>query len=219
MRILLCDDHRLFLETLAVTLQARGHEVVLTTSPAEAVRRVETDDPALHVPDLYVTELRFPGGAGLVALEALRARHPTCRGVVLSGTIGPQDAEAAVAAGAVAVLCKDDPLDALLDAFDRIAAGVEPTPPVARPVSLPVAVHRRGGQGRLHRLLGDLTHRERQVLQCLIDAEDTVSIARSLGVAPSTARTHLQNVFLKLGVHNRLQAVALVAGPEGDAES
>jgi DNA-binding CsgD family transcriptional regulator len=48
------------------------------------------------------------------------------------------------------------------------------------------------------------------VLLRLISAEDTVDMARSMGVAPSTARTHLQNVLFKLGVHNRLQAVALV---------
>jgi DNA-binding CsgD family transcriptional regulator len=48
------------------------------------------------------------------------------------------------------------------------------------------------------------------VLHRLVEAADTVEIARGLGVAPSTARTHLQSVLLKLGVHTRLQAVSLV---------
>jgi DNA-binding NarL/FixJ family response regulator len=56
------------------------------------------------------------------------------------------------------------------------------------------------------------------VLRRLVEAEDTVVIARALGVAPSTARTHLQNVLLKLGVHPRLQAVALVVAAGVHAE-
>jgi len=60
-------------------------------------------------------------------------------------------------------------------------------------------------------LVEALTDRERQVLRSLVEAEDTVAIAHTLGVAQSTARTHLQNVLLKLGVHTRLQAVTLVA--------
>jgi DNA-binding CsgD family transcriptional regulator len=56
------------------------------------------------------------------------------------------------------------------------------------------------------------------VLRRLVEAEDTVVIARALGVAPSTARTHLQNVLQKLGVHTRLQAVALVVSAGLDVE-
>jgi len=74
-------------------------------------------------------------------------------------------------------------------------------------------VHVDGGErDQVRWLIEQLTKREREVLHRLISAEDTLDIARAMGVAPSTARTHLQNVLFKLGVHNRLQAVALVVG-------
>jgi DNA-binding CsgD family transcriptional regulator len=56
-----------------------------------------------------------------------------------------------------------------------------------------------------------LTAREREVLQRLVQGESNRQIARSLAIAPSTARTHTQNVLMKLGVQSRVQAASLVA--------
>jgi two-component system nitrate/nitrite response regulator NarL len=56
-----------------------------------------------------------------------------------------------------------------------------------------------------------LTDREREVLRRIVDGESTKEIARGLVIARSTARTHAQNVLVKLGVHSRLQAAAIVA--------
>jgi two-component system nitrate/nitrite response regulator NarL len=60
----------------------------------------------------------------------------------------------------------------------------------------------------LHRL----TRREAEVLEGLLDGENTKVLAARLGVSPATARTHVQSVLSKLGVHSRLEAVALVNG-------
>ncbi|MGY1620137.1 response regulator [Geodermatophilus sp. SYSU D00691] len=202
MRLVLCDDHRLFVEPLAAALARHGHEVVVANTPGRLLTAVRE-----HRPDLVLLDLRFPVGDGIEALTALRARHPDCPVVILSGSTDPRDQAAAVGAGAAAFLRKDQPVAAILDALQRVAAG--------RAVPAPPVPGRRGGsaeQDRVHRLLAHLTERERQVLQLLVSAEDTVEIARSLGVETSTARTHVQNVLLKLGVHTRLQAVALVVG-------
>jgi two-component system, NarL family, nitrate/nitrite response regulator NarL len=198
-RYVLCDHHRLFVEPFAAALGRRGNDVIVVTDPAAAVRAVSA-----HRPDLCVLDLMFPDGDSLDALAEMRRRVPTCRVVILSGSTSVRDAARAAAAGAAGFLRKDQPIAALFTALDRIAAGgtVAPLPPVR---SHPADEHARVRQAVAH-----LTERERQVLGRLVSAEDTVGIARALGVAPSTARTHLQNVLLKLGVHNRLQAVALV---------
>jgi DNA-binding NarL/FixJ family response regulator len=206
--IVLCDDHRLFVEPVARALRLRGHEPVITTSPAEGIAAVEQ-----HRPDVCVMDLRFPDGDGVAAVAALRQRHPWCPVVVVSGSDDPRDAAAAVRAGAVGVLHKALPICEIFDALDRVAAGEELTP--AAVVPRPVASDERT---RVRELVHALTLRERQVLGRLVEADDTVGIARSLGVSPSTARTHLQNVLLKLGVHSRLQAVALVVGSGVDRE-
>jgi two-component system, NarL family, nitrate/nitrite response regulator NarL len=206
-RLVLCDDHRLVAEPIAAALEARGHQVVLTTTPADAVRAVAEEEP-----DLCVMDLRFPDGSGAEAIAVLRRRFPLCPVVVLSGIADARAVEAALAAGAVAFLRKDQPLSAVFSALERIAAGREPPPPPP-PVDPRPALDGRGGP-----LVDRLTRRERQVLDCLMQAEDTDEIARSLGVAPSTARTHLQSMLRKLGVNTRVQAVALVAGTALDGD-
>jgi DNA-binding NarL/FixJ family response regulator len=207
-RALLCDDHRLFVEPMAAALRMRGHEVVVVTERADAVIAARKFEP-----DVCVVDLRFPDGSGLDVVVELRERQAPCPVVVLSGSADAHDRSAAAAAGAVAFLRKDQPIRAIFDALERIADGREALPPAVSPPRF-----RTDEYARVRRLVGDLTGRERQVLRCLIRAEDTNAIARALGVAVSTARTHLQNVLLKLGVHSRMQAVALIvsAGVEQD---
>ena len=198
MRIVLCDDHRLFIEPFAAALGRRGNDVVVVTKPGALFRAVER-----HRPDLCVVDLKFPRASGLDLVAELRRRHPACRVVVLSGSASTRDAAAAAALGVAGFLHKDQRMSLIFDALDRIAAGETVTPPLPRrPDS--------GERDHVDWLVEQLTNREREVLQRLIGAEDTLDIARAMGVAPSTARTHLQNVLFKLGVHNRLQAVALV---------
>jgi two-component system, NarL family, nitrate/nitrite response regulator NarL len=208
MRLVLCDDHRLFIEPLAAALARHGHEVVVAHSPVRALAAVGE-----HQPEVVLLDLRFPDGDGIDTLVTLRERQPDCPVVILSASMDTRDLAAASAAGAAAFLRKDQPVVAILDALARVVAGrAVPTPPLPRPRV------RSEQQDRLRRVIGRLTARERQVLWLLVGGEDTTEIARSLGVEQSTARTHVQNVLLKLGVHTRLQAVALVAGSGIDAE-
>ena len=171
----------------------------MTTTPADAVEAI-----AVHRPDVVMTGLRFPGYEGTDAVVLLCDRYPGLPVVVLTGSTDERDAAAARAAGAVGYLQKDLPIRSVFSALEGFARGrtvAEPAPLVTSPLS---------ARARTRLLVSDLTERERQVLTRLMAAQDTVGIARSLGVAPSTARTHLQNVLNKLGVHTRLQAVALV---------
>ena len=158
-------------------------------------------------------DLASPEGRGLVAIKGLRERHASCTVVVLSGTVDAERCRRPSAAGATAFLRKDQPVAAVFDALDRIAAGRSVSaPPLPRPRP------HSDEYGRVHALISYLTEREREVLLRLVEADSATEIARSMGVAPSTARTHLQNVLLKLGVHTRLQAVALVVTTGIDRE-
>ena len=206
MRLVLGDDHRLFAEPLAAALAHRGHEVFIATTVPDAVRAVEEHDP-----DLCVMDLAFPDGDGLEAVVAVRERFPSCRVVVLSGSADAHAPTSSAAAGAMGFLSKAQPVSAIFDALDRIAAGSELESPSPSPSSSRAAFGSDERGGVRERVAG-LTRREREVLQRLVEGEDTVEIARFLGIAASTARTHLQNVLNKMGVHTRLQAVALVVG-------
>ena len=204
MRLVLCDDHRLFAEPFAAALNARGHEVVLATTPVDGIRAVEEHDP-----DLFLVDIRFPEGDSFDAIAFVRRRRPSCPIVVLSASVDHRDVTRAELAGAAAFLRKDQAVSAIVDVLGHVANGSGPVPQPG-PSGPPGDRQERRGRA----LIAGLTERERQVLDRLLHAEDTGEIARSLGVATSTVRTHLQSVLLKLGVHNRLEAVnvALEAG-------
>lgn len=203
MRLVLCDDHRLFAEPMAVALENRGHQVFVCSTPAEAVQAV-----AERRPDVCVLDLRFADGEGdgIDAVAELRRSHPECAVVVLSGSADGDDFSAALAAGAAAFLRKDQPVSDIFAALDLVVAGEAVSVPPAHQ-----AVSRLAERARVRSVTRGLTARERDVLRGLVQGHDTPTIARDLRVAPSTVRTHLQSVLFKLGVHSRLQAVALVA--------
>lgn len=205
LRVVLCDDHRLFVEPIAAALVREGHRAVVTTTPPAACEAI-----AVHRPDVVVTDLQFPGFDGSEVVVQLCDRYPILPVVVLTGSTDERHPAAIRTAGAVGYLRKDMPIRAVLSAIEQFARGGAVTEPACL-VPFPLSA-----QARTHHLVSDLTGREREVLTWLMAAQDTAGIARALGVAPSTARTHLQNVLVKLGVHTRLQAVALMSAGGGD---
>jgi two-component system, NarL family, nitrate/nitrite response regulator NarL len=209
MRLVLCDDHRLFLESLATAVTRHGHEVFTATNPADAVRAVERTDP-----DVCVLDLNFREESGLDAARAIHERFPRTRVLMLSATDDHAAVTSALELGVSGFIRKDQAVTGVLDAIERVARGKVTVDPSLRAVN-GRRTHDREPE-RL-RLLRSLTPREQEVLAHLVDAHDTREIAAELKISESTARSHVQNVLVKLGVHSRLQAVALVSGsrPEG----
>ena len=188
MRILICDDHPIVIMSLAELFIAHGHEVVATaTSPAEMVDLV-----ALHHPDVCLSDLLFDGQTGAVAaLAAISDVAKITDVIVVSGAADALQREAALAAGAIAVVSKAAPppdLVALVEGRSDVCT-VADRPAGANPYFL--------------------TRREQQVLQSLIDGDSTERMAARLGMRHATARSHVQSVLLKLGVHSRTAAVSV----------
>ena len=105
-------------------------------------------------------------------------------------------------------MLKDESIAGILRALDRVAAGDV----AIDPALLRAAVRARPATGGPPgQRLSVLSSRERQVLRGIVAGRGTKEIARAMGVSTSTAGTHIQNVLSKLGVHSRLQAVALIA--------
>ena len=201
---MLCDDHRLLIEAFRTALQFAGHSVVaLAGTPEDGYRAVLE-----HGPDVCLLDVLFPGRNGLDAAARIAADRPSCRVVMLSARADPALVQAALAAGAAGFVVKDESIVGVLRALDRAAAGEV----AIEPALLRAAVRARPAPGGPpgHRLRV-LSGRERQALRGIVAGRSTKEIARALGVSTSTAGTHVRNVLTKLGVHSRLQAVALVA--------
>jgi two-component system nitrate/nitrite response regulator NarL len=204
MRIVICDDHQLLLEALATALAVHGLTIeAAVATPAEAVRAV-----ALHDPDILVIDVHFPGGSGIDAAREVVARHPRTKVVMITGNEEPEPMVEALAAGVAGYLRKDQRVDAIARALELALRGGTPIDnDLLRQVRKP-----RPAVPRQRTPLDDLTPRELHILRLLVAGMSTREMVHDLGVSQSTVRTHVQNIFSKLGVHTRLQAVALLAG-------
>jgi two-component system nitrate/nitrite response regulator NarL len=203
MRLLLCDDHALLLEALAVALTARGHDVVATVTDPGAVAEVAER----CAPDVCILDIAFPSGDGLEAAREIADRSPATKVLILSATSDPALVRAAFEAGALGFVQKDESVEEILSALRRLGDGEIAIDPQLLRLAMRVPRPAPSDSGRMTDALR-LTPRETQVLVHLVAGDTTAEIGRSLGVASSTARTHIQNVLIKLGVHSRLQATA-----------
>lgn len=209
MHVIICDDHQLFGESLAVVLQERGHAVdAVTTSPDEALAAVRAHDP-----ELCIMDLSFPGAAhdGVEGARRVREESPGTAVVLLTASGDPAVFARAIAVGVTGFARKDQDVQDVLDTIERVAEGqVVIDPDLLRAAVLTP----RRMQSDAERLASFLTPRERQVLELLTQGYTTSRIAKETGVAHSTARTHIQNLLVKLGVHSRLEASAFAVANE-----
>jgi two-component system, NarL family, nitrate/nitrite response regulator NarL len=197
-RLLLCDDHVLFLEVLQPVLERRGHVVDTSSCIDEALSRVSQDR---H--DVCVLDIGFPGTDGVAGARLLRAADPNLKIVMLTASSASEILREAVVAGACGLAFKGRPLAEAVETIERVERGDAVLDiGVLHAVVEPRAEH---SEARLARFL---TPRELEVLARLVQGEGTTEIARSLSVSKSTARTHIQSILTKLGVHSRLEACA-----------
>lgn len=215
-RVLLCDDHAVFAEALAVVLRNTGHHAVTVTRSVPEALAAAAADP----PDLVVMDLGFPSGhEGLGAIRTLTTRHPHLRVLLLTGSTDHRVVAQAVEAGAEGVATKVQALDELLRAVDQVAAGEF----YCAPSLVKASVRAPSAASDLAHLAATLlTPREREVLARLVQGSTTQQMADSMGVGVATVRTHVQGVLTKLGTGSRLEAVAYaighgIVGPPGQA--
>jgi two-component system, NarL family, nitrate/nitrite response regulator NarL len=212
MRIVLCDDHRLLIEAFGTALRTAGHDVVaMATTPEDGYRAV-----CEQYPDACLLDVLFPCGSGLDAVARIAADRPACRVLMLSARADPVLVRTSLAAGAAGFVRKGDSVAGILRALSLVGAGEIAVDPellrAAVRTRSHVPVPAPGQQLRF------LSGREREALRDVLAGRSTKEIAQEMGVSLNTARTHVQNVLTKLGVHTRLQAVALVAREDLGAE-
>ncbi|MDH6142383.1 two-component system nitrate/nitrite response regulator NarL [Kitasatospora sp. GP30] len=199
-RLVIADASRLHAEALALVLAGRGYLVQATATTRGGLLRAV----AACRPELCLLDLQLLDGRALDAIAQIRRSDPGIGIVALSRELDPDAVVAAAAAGVAGYLGKDKGLELLDRALRTVAAGerfIEPT--------LAQEALRRARTPDHAEPLHRLTHREHEVLARLAEGDDTIEIARALRMTTSTARTHVQNVLDKLGVHSRLEAVAM----------
>ena len=202
MRLLVCDDHRLLLDALSMALTDNGHAVVATVlDPDEAVEAARE-----HQPDVCLLDVYFPDGNGLSAIRRIHEVSPDTKVVMLAGSTGVALVSDAIAQGAQGFISKAKPIEAVIEAIEMAHRGYTAVDPLV----LQEALRPHPQNDDPLWVLKFLTHREWEVLRCIMDGLSTQQMADRLGVQRGTVRTHVQNLLTKLSVHSRLQAAAMM---------
>jgi DNA-binding NarL/FixJ family response regulator len=200
--VLLVDDNALFRDGIAQILQLDGRFAVV----GQASRGDEAVTAAARLlPDLILMDLQMPGISGEEAIRRIRVHNPEVPIGVLTMFETRDHVNAALQAGASGYLVKDaTPVD-FCEAAMALAQG-------ARGL---VAVTGFGDTvAPLSETLASLTSRELEVLRLLTTGSNNETIAQTLGISPKTLRNHTSNIYRKLHINDRVQAV-IVALREG----
>lgn len=194
-RILLADDHQLVRAGL-VQLLGSVDDFDVVGAAANGNEAVELARETK--PDVVLMDLSMPDRDGLDATRRLRVELPNAQVVVLTSFSDQRRIVEAVDAGALGYVLKDAEPEEIVRAVRAAARGESPLDPrVARSL---LEVRRAGS----HEVA--LTPREREVLECIAEGLPNKHIARRLGIAEKTVKTHLTSVFQRIGVTDRTQA-------------
>ena len=156
------------------------------------------------IPDVTLVDLGLPGMAGTEGLPELRLRYPTVALVVLTVYEDDDRIFRALCAGASGYLLKKTPPARLLEGITDVLAGGAPmSPEIARRV---ISLFRQIRPPE--RVDYDLTPHEVRLLKLLVEGRNYQGAAAELGVTFSTINFHMQNIYAKLQVHSKSEAVS-----------
>jgi len=213
-RVFLVDDHAVvrrgmraffdMLDDIDVLGEAADGQAALDELAVMAAR----DD----LPDVVLMDLLMPRLDGVAATTAIKARYPEVEVVALTSFSEAERVHAALEAGAAGYLLKDAEADELAAAIRAARRGeVHLDPAVARKLTQSLVAPQHTATA--------LTPREREVVVLVAQGKSNRDIADALVISERTARTHVSNVLVKLGLASRTQAAlwavreGLVTGP------
>ncbi|MFZ4717957.1 MAG: response regulator transcription factor [Ilumatobacteraceae bacterium] len=197
-KVLVVDDHELVRHGLVMLLESADDvELVGQASDgAEAVSIVDAQQP-----DVVLMDLSMPGMDGVEATRRISSQHPEVSVVVLSSFSERRMVLEAIDAGAAGYLLKDGGMDDILRAVRSAAQGEAPLSPRAAQAIL---------SARPARQLPELSVREREVVELVVEGLKNKDIAERMGISEKTVKTHLTHVYQRLGVSTRPEMIAAV---------
>jgi DNA-binding NarL/FixJ family response regulator len=193
-RVLVADDHPVVRTGLtAVLVQQPDLQLVAEAENGERAVALYRE----HRPDVCLMDLRMPVMDGVEAIRTITTEFPSARILALTTYEGDADIRRALEAGARGYLLKDMLLTDVIRAVRAVHRGerVIPNAVAARLAEFPER--------------SDLTERELEILQLVARGLSNKEAARAIGRTDETVKIHLKNVFAKLGVADRTEAVTV----------
>lgn len=190
-RVQIVDDHFLFAEALgSVIREMPEYDLVgIAVTGPQALSMAQEKKP-----EVVLLDFHLPGYSADTLAPRIRSVAPDAKIIILTSDLSPASMLKGVQAGAVGYLTKDRALDDVIRALAAVVAGESVLTPEQQAQPLE-------GSGE------PLTQREIEILRLLARGRDTLAMADDLTISANTVRTHLQNIFSKLGAHSKLEAV------------
>ncbi len=192
-RIILADDHQLFREGIRVLLESVNEYQVI--SEADNAEDLKTQVVELQ-PDLVIQDYRMPGGGTISTLEYIKKRYPKIKVIALTGVHSGSLFQQLLDSHADGVLLKEISAQELLTAVRNVLRG-------EKVFSSTVREQVFAGKP-------DLSPREFQVLDLVVEGLNNNEISERLNLSPKTIENHRYNLMNKLGVRNAVELMHYV---------
>lgn len=200
-RVVIIEDLREVREGLQMLINGtRGfHCAHSYRTMEEALARIVDEKP-----DVILTDIGLPGMSGIEGIRTLREREVDAPVIALTVYDNDEQIFAALCAGANGYLLKNTPPARLLESLREVVDGGAPmSPEVARRVIHLFREFRPPEQANYH-----LTPQENELLRLLVEGHHKKTAARAMNISVNTVSFHLKNIYQKLQVHSKTEAVA-----------
>ena len=199
-RVLSVDDHEI--------MRGGIRYMLFAVDDIELVGEARSGEEALTLcntldPDVILMDVRMPGMDGIETTRLIHNQYPNIQVLALTSFEEKEMIQQVTQAGAIGYLQKGISVDDLAEAIRAAHAGK----PTLSPEAFKVLV--QGGSSQPGKPNIDLTERELQVLELLVDGLSNSEISERLVITRATVKYHVSNILSKLGASNRTEAAAL----------
>jgi DNA-binding NarL/FixJ family response regulator len=203
-RVVLAEDHHVVRAAVAALL-GKESDIQIVGQAAETTTLIKCVNEVN--PDVLVLDAHMPGQKVIETAKILRTQHPGIHILVLSAYDRSEYVVGLLGAGASGYVLKDDPPETLALAVRAVARGERWLSPRVSEVLLKVV-------DDSHQPLTELTEREMEILRLMVSGYRNEQISVALSVTEQTVKNHIRNIFSKLDVQTRVEAI-LYAIKEG----
>ena len=198
-RVLVVDDHAVVRSGLSKFLLV-NQDMQLIAEASDGEEAIQMT--SLHQPDVILMDLMMPGMDGITATRLIHQKYPQVKVIALTSFSEQNMVQGALQAGAIGYLQKNvtavELANAIRSAYaGRMSLSQEAAQALAQSVS---TTHLPGNT---------LTEREVEVLRCMVEGLNNQEISERLFISLGTVKFHISNIFQKLGVDSRVEAVKL----------
>lgn len=199
MKVLIADDHQLFLDGLSALLREQAYVTeVVSVNSLKAIRKLL--DSSVQ---LVIIDLRMPGMKGVQHITDLMAYQKNTPFIIMSATESQTDIDALMRAGAMAFIPKATDSQGILDKIQLVMQGERYHPklsPLAEHSSISDSASQVAG-------FSAMSDRQFEVLKALANGSANQVIATELGISNNTVKTHLRNLFKMFDANSRVEVV------------